>query len=218
MQSKISIISSPPLGVVSRLRRLVSKSLNLPFYFYLSFMSQGYQIYDQNALYYLTFQIVKWVDVFTRNEYKQVVVNSFEYCRKNKGLELYGYVIKTNHIHLIARANEPFRLSDIIRDLKKFTANQLLPLLQLPQESRSDWMMKRFEFAAREHQRNSVYQLWTHENHAIELFTSAVTQQKLQYLHHNPVRAGIVEQPEDYLYSSARNYAGLRNRLEIDFL
>ncbi len=124
----------------------------------------------------------------------------------------------TNHIHLIARAKEPFHLSDIIRDFKKYTANLLLPLLQLPQESRSDWMMKRFEFAAREHQRNSHYQLWTHENGAIELFTPAFTQQKLDYIHNNPVRAGIVKKGEDYLYSSARNYAGLRSVLEIDLV
>ena len=181
-------------------------------------MSQGYQIYDQNKPYYFTFQIVKWVDVFTRNEYKQIIVNSFDYCRRRKGLELYAYVIMTNHIHLIARAKEPFQLSDIICDFKKFTANQLLPLLQQPQESHSDWMMKRFEFAAREHQRNSHYQLWTHENHAIELFTQKVTQQKLDYIHNNPVRAGIVEKPEDYLYSSARNYAGLKAMMKIDFL
>jgi hypothetical protein len=63
-------------------------------------MSQGYQIYDQNKLHYLTFQIVQWVDVFTRNEYKQIIVNSFDYCRKNKGLELYAYVIMTNHIQM----------------------------------------------------------------------------------------------------------------------
>ena len=180
-------------------------------------MSQGYQIYDQHKLHFLTFQIVKWVDVFTRQEYKQIVVDCFAFCRKNKGLELYAYVIMTNHIHLIACAKEPFLLSEIVRDFKKFTANQLLPLLQRPQESRSDWMMKRFEFAAREHQRNSVYQLWTHENHAIELFTPAVTKQKFDYIHNNPVRAGIVEKPEDYLYSSAKNYAGLRSVLEIDY-
>ena len=152
------------------------------------------------------------------NEYKQIVVGSFDYCRKHKGLELYGYVIMTNHIHLIARAKEPFQLSHIVRDFKQFTANQLLPLLQSSQEIRRDWMMKRFEFAAREHQRNSVFQIWTHENHAIELFTRKVAQQKLDYLHHKPVRASIVEKPEDYLYSSARNYAGLRGMVEIDFL
>ena len=74
-------------------------------------MSQGYQIYDQNKLHHLTFQIVQWVDVFTRNEYKQIIVNSFDFCRKNKGLELYAYVIMTKHIHLIARAKETFHTS-----------------------------------------------------------------------------------------------------------
>ena len=150
-------------------------------------------VYDQNKLYYLTFQIVQWVDVFTRNEYQQVIVNSFDYCKKNKGLELYAYVIMTNHIHVIARANEPFHLSDIIRDFEKFTANELLSLMQQPTESRSDWMMKRFEFSAKSNARNSVFQLWTHENHAIELLTPKFTQQKLDYIHNNPVRAGIVE-------------------------
>jgi REP element-mobilizing transposase RayT len=181
-------------------------------------MSQGYQIYDQNKLYYLTFQIVQWIDVFTRNEYKQIIVNSFDYCRQHKGLELYAYVIMTNHLHLIVRAKEPFHLSDIIRDFKKFTANQLLPLMQQPTESRSDWMMKRFEFSAKLNARNRVNQMWTHENHAIELFTPKFTQQKLDCIHNNPVRAGIVEKPEDYLYSSARNYAGLKAMCAIDFL
>lgn len=181
-------------------------------------MSEGYQIYDQNRLHYLTFQIVQWVDVFTRNEYKKIIVNCFDFCRKNKGLELYAYVIMTNHIHLIARAKEPFRLSDIVRDFKKFTANQLLPLMKLPVESRSDWMMKRFEFSASSNSRNSNYQLWTHENHAVELFTPAFITQKLDYIHNNPVRAGIVEKADDYLYSSAKNYAGLKGILDIDYL
>jgi REP element-mobilizing transposase RayT len=168
-------------------------------------MSQGYQIYDQNKLYFLTFQIVQWVDVFTRNEYKEIIASSFDYCRKNKGLELYACLIMTNHMHLIARAKESFAYLILFVILKKFTAHQLLPLMQQPTESRSDWMMKRFEFSAKAHARNSVYQLWTHENHAIELFTTKFTQQKLDYIHNNPVRAGIAEKPEDYLYSSARN-------------
>ncbi len=181
-------------------------------------MSQGYQIYNQQALYFLTFQVVNWVDIFTRVEYKDIITDSFDYCRKNKGLELYAYVIMSNHIHLISRAKENYRLSDIIRDFKKFTANQLLDKIKLPAESRSDWMLKRFEFAAKRHQRNSEYQIWTHENHAVELFTSDFIDQKLDYIHHNPVRAGIVDAPENYIYSSARNYAGEKGRIEIDFL
>jgi REP element-mobilizing transposase RayT len=181
-------------------------------------MSQGYQIYNQNTLYYLTFQVVEWVDIFTRKEYKDIAISSFDFCRKNKGLELYAYVIMSNHIHLIARAKAGFQLSDIVRDFKKFTAKELLEKIRMPSESRSDWMLKRFEFAAMRHKRNSDYQIWTHENHAVELYSHEFIQQKLNYIHQNPVRAGWVFNCEDYMYSSARNYAGLENVLEIDSL
>jgi len=79
-------------------------------------------------------------------------------------------------------------------------------------------MLKRFEFAASEHLRNSNYQIWIHENHAIELHSLEFIRQKLNYIHNNPVRAGIVEQPEDYIFSSARNYSGLSGKIEIDYL
>ena len=181
-------------------------------------MSQGYQIYDQTSLYYLTFQVVKWVDIFTRLSYKEIITDSFTFCRDSKGLELYAYVIMTNHIHLIARAKENYKLSDIIRDFKKFTANKLLDHINQPLESRSDWMLKRFEFAASEHGRNSKYQIWTHENHAIELHSIEFIEQKLNYIHNNPVRVGIVNKPEDYIFSSARNYSGLEGKIEIDSL
>ena len=181
-------------------------------------MSTGYQIYNQNAVYYLTFQVVQWVDVFTRPQYKEIAINSFDYCRRSKGLELFAYVIMTNHIHLIARAKDNFQLSDIIRDYKKFTANALLKEMEKPTESRRDWILKRFEFSAVAHQRNSKYQLWTHENHAIELHSNKFIEQKLEYIHQNPVRAGIVEKAEEYLYSSAKNYGGLTCLLEIDYL
>ncbi len=182
------------------------------------FMSQGYQIYNQNALYYLTFQIVDWVDIFTWQVYKDILIYSFKYCQANKGLELFGYVIMSNHIHLIARCKEGFRLSDTIRDFKKFTAKNMLENIRNTNESRSDWMLKRFEFAAKSHQRNSEYQVWTHENHAIELFSNDFITQKLNYIHNNPVRAGIVELEGEYIYSSAKNYAGLKGKIKIDFV
>jgi REP element-mobilizing transposase RayT len=124
----------------------------------------------------------------------------------------------TNHIHLIARAKDDFQLSDIIRDYKKYTANALLKEMEKPTESRRDWILKRFEFSAVAHQRNSKYQLWTHENHAIELHSNKFIEQKLEYIHQNPVRAGLVEKAEEYLYSSAKNYGGLTCLLEIDYL
>ncbi|MDA3952427.1 MAG: hypothetical protein PF485_02200 [Bacteroidales bacterium] len=82
-------------------------------------------------------------------------------------------------------------------------------------ESRRDWLLMIFKYAASKHKRNSKYQLWTHENHAEEIYSNKFIEQKLDYIHNNLVRSGIVINPEDYLYSSARNYAELDGVLNV---
>ncbi|MFD2570794.1 transposase [Spirosoma soli] len=181
-------------------------------------MNHSYQISDPAAAYFLTLQVIDWVDVFSRRVYRDIVLDSLTYCRQHKGLEVFGYVVMTNHVHLMVRARHE-NLSDVLRDLKKFTANTILKEIAANEvESRKDWMLKRFEFAAQRHVRNSTRQFWTHENHAIEIITNKFIDQKLNYIHQNPVRAGWVEEPQEYLYSSARNYAGRQALIDIDLL
>jgi REP element-mobilizing transposase RayT len=180
-------------------------------------MPTGYQINDQFQPYYLTLQVVEWVDVFSRKVYRYIILENLKFCREHKSLELYAYVIMSNHIHLIARSSIG-DLSGVIRHFKSFTSKQILNTISEVPESRKDWMLKVFSIAAAKHKRNSDYQFWTHENHAIELVSNKFIKQKLNYIHQNPVRAGLVEQPEDYLYSSARNYAEMDYLMEIDFL
>ncbi len=78
--------------------------------------------------------------------------------------------------------------------------------------------MNYFEHAARMHERNSKFQLWTHENHAEHIFTDKFVCQKVEYIHMNPVRAGVVRAPESYIYSSASNYAGLESVLDVEII
>ena len=171
-------------------------------------MSTGYQINDQEGLYYLTFQIVDWIDVFTRQIYRDIIIDSFKYAIENKGLDIFAYVIMSNHVHLIAQSSNG-KLSDTIRDIKKFTSKKIIETIQTIPESRSEWMLNRFSFNARQRTTNKTYQVWTHENHAVYLHGPKFIREKIDYLHNNPIRAGLVEKPEDYLYSSARYYAGL---------
>jgi REP element-mobilizing transposase RayT len=170
-------------------------------------MSTGYQIVEQDGLHYITFQIVKWVDVFTRKVYRDIVIDSLRFCQENKGLEIYAFVVMSNHIHLLVRSDVG-KLSDTIREFKSYTAKQILLAIETEPESRRDWMMNIFEFAAKQHKRNEKYQVWTHENHAELIYSNAFIEQKINYIHDNPVRAGIVENPEDYIYSSANGMAG----------
>jgi len=122
-----------------------------------------------------------------------------------------------NHIHLMISA-EQGNLSDIVRDFKKYTSRQIIKSIKEEPESRRDWMLKRFEFAAQRHSRNNKYQFWTHENHAIQIDTLKFMRQKMAYIHDNPVKAGWVENAKDWYYSSQRNYDNLTAPLEIDFV
>lgn len=176
-------------------------------------MSTGYKIIDKEGAYYLTFQIVGWVDIFTRKIYRDVVIDSLKYCQQNKGLNLFAYVIMSNHIHLLAQS-EQNDLSGFIRDFKNYTSKRFLELIEEQSESRKDWMKLVFEYHAK-NKANQNYQIWTHENHAEYISSQKFTEQKINYIHNNPVRAGIVERPQDYLYSSARNYVDLESVIDV---
>lgn len=173
-------------------------------------------IKDENALYFLTFTVVGWIDIFSRKVYRDLIIDNLDYCRKNKGLELYAYVVMTNHIHIVAKAKEGYKLSEIVRDYKKFTSKEIKKLLNDPIESRREWMKILFAKAGEWNSNNVDFQFWKQNNQPIELYSSHVIDQKIDYIHNNPVKAGFVEKPEDYLYSSARFYAGMDYLLEID--
>ena len=110
------------------------------------------------------------------------------------------------------------KLSETIRDCKSYTSKKILELIKSQGESRRDWMLDIFSKEAEKRKRKSEYQVWTHENHAVEITSQKFLKQKMAYIHLNPVRSGLVEKAEDWIYSSQRNYYGLDSILEIDLI
>lgn len=178
-------------------------------------MKEGYVIRDQTLPHFITPTVVDWIDVFTRQTYRDIVIECLDYCIKNKGMILYGYVIMSNHIHLIVQS-ENGKLSDLIRDFKKFIAKSILDKIKNSPESRKEWMLERFKLAAQSHQRNKEFQFWQYGNHAEEIYTNKFMWSKLDYIHLNPVRAGLVAKASDYIYSSANNYVNDYGLLAIE--
>jgi REP-associated tyrosine transposase len=177
--------------------------------------ADNYFITDQNAIYFLTFTVIDWIDVFTRKEYKVVIADSLNYCIENKGLEVYAWCLMSNHLHLVCRAKENFKISDIIRDFKKFTSKGILRMIEKEPESRKEWMLYRFLYAGKFDNRVAKYKFWQETNHAILLDNTRLIEQRINYTHENRVRAMIVSQAEDYLYSSARDYAGEKGFVNV---
>jgi REP element-mobilizing transposase RayT len=165
-------------------------------------------ITDKDGIYFLTSTVVDWVDVFTRPVYRHILLDSLRYCITEKGLELYAWVIMSNHIHLVAASKPGFDLSDTMRDFKKYTSKQITAAILTENESRKEWMLNRFEYAGKNNQKIKYYKFWQDGNEAKPIFNFEFLKQKIDYIHNNPVKAEIVEYAEQYKFSSAIDYAG----------
>jgi REP element-mobilizing transposase RayT len=181
-------------------------------------MSRKYKFRDNEKLYFVSFAVVYWIDVFIRNEYKEVLLESLRFCQKEKGLEVYAWCIMTSHIHLIIGSNKK-PLSDIMRDLKSHTSRELKKeILSHPQESRREWMLWMMKRAGLKNGNNKDFQFWQQHNHPLELDNNTIKDNTLEYIHNNTIEAGFVDKQEDYLYSSARDYMGIQGKLSINII
>jgi putative transposase len=169
-----------------------------------------YKIAESEAPHFITCTIVEWLPVFTRAKYLDIITASLTFCRQQKGLRLHAYVILDNHLHLMVSSDN---LSQVVRDFKRHTAKEILAVAR---QDDKQWLLKQFEFFKSEHKSNSQHQVWQEGFHPQAITTEDMLRQKLDYIHFNPVRLGLVDRPEDWRYSSARNYFGQGGVLEID--
>ncbi|MEL1245895.1 transposase [Flavobacterium sp. DGU11] len=181
-------------------------------------MSTKYKATTPEQAYFITITTVGWVDVFTRLNQKYIIINALDYCCKSKGLEIYAYCLMPSHLHLMCKAANGFILPDVMRDFKKFTSKKIVDAVANEPESRREWLLPLFQKACEHLKRNQNFKVWQDGYHAEIVETNWFIKQKVNYIHNNPVADKIVAYPEDYYFSSARNYAGLDNELDVILL
>jgi putative transposase len=177
-------------------------------------MSEKYKAFDLNSPYFITFTLVEWQHLFHITQFAKIIIDSIKYCQANKELELLGYCIMPSHIHLIVRS-EKNSLGSVIRDLKKYTAYQITQ--ELAKNPNFLPILDTFATHAQKIKRNKTYKVWQDGYHPMVITSNRIFYQKLKYIHDNPVKAGLASSPEQFMYSSARNYAELDGVLEIIF-
>lgn len=122
-----------------------------------------------------------------------------------------------SHLYMIiSTQQEP--LEAILRDLKKYTSKQIIKTLLEINESRKEWLLRAFARAAQDIKRVKSYKVWQDGNHPVLLDTNAMIIQRLDYIHQNPIEVELVDEPEYYWYSSARDYAGQQGLLKLALL
>jgi len=162
-----------------------------------------YKIFDTQYPHFLTCTIVGWLPVFTRPETVQIIFDSWQFLQEHGRLQIHGYVILENHLHLIASGIE---LAKEIGDFKSYSARQILDYLEA---KKATTLLDQLKWHKAKHKTDRTYQLWQEGSHPQEISTEEIMWQKLEYMHNNPVKRGYVDEPTHWRWSSARNYAGL---------
>jgi len=168
-----------------------------------------YKIYDTREPYFLTCTVIRWIPLFTDSKLAAILLESWRFLQEKKRMEIFAYVIMENHLHLIAMADD---LSKEIGDFKSFTARSIID--ELSSRNGSYWLKQLKLFKAR-HKKDREFQVWQEGSHPELIFNDEMMRQKIEYIHYNPVHRGYVDEPEDWRYSSARNYAGRKGLLEV---
>ena len=175
-------------------------------------MRSRYKITPQSNTYFITTSTHLWVPILFNETLFQIILNSLKYCQENKGLRLHGYVIMINHVHAIISHESYDQIPNIVRDLKRHTATEIKNYLSDLGEFSQLFWVKIFHSKER-----GQHRIWQAGYHPVVITSRAFFDEKLEYIHYNPVKKGFVEKPEDWKYSSAPNYLLEDDRLiEID--
>ena len=182
-----------PDGGISSIKAYPSKRVAI--FSYISTMQPNFPI---EYLQFYTATILEWKQLLADDKHKDIIINSLQFLVTEKRIILNAFVVMSNHIHLIWQPTFHFTLTDIQASFMKYTAQQLKRSLGESNAAQLE------EFKVNKYDR--AYQIWKREPLSVELRTHDVFIQKLNYIHYNPVRAGLCINPEDYYYSSARFY------------
>jgi putative transposase len=201
-------IDPAPLAHTANLTDKISFIFCRMLWYFVKLPSQNHlfmkaPFYEIGGVYFVTLTVVGWTDIFIRSEYRDEIIHNLAYCQQYKGLRIYSFCLMTNHLHMIA-SSENGLLNAILSQFKSFTAKQLIHMVrQHPKESRKEFLLNRFAYMSNIRQEDSRFQFWERDNYPEQILTDAFYLQKEHYIHMNPVRAGLVLRPEDWLHSSA---------------
>ncbi len=180
-------------------------------------LSHDKPIIPIDSSYFLTLNTVDKIDVFVRPAYKQAIADALNYFIETQGLVIYSWCLMTSHLHLIIRTREATAPAYFERDFKKYTTPIILHTIEMEMDFRRDWMMRHFEDYGKPLRRIEKFHLWQNCSSPLRIDCQQphYLLDRIAHIHENPVRERIVEQPEAYIFSSARDYAGMRGLVKV---
>jgi len=158
----------------------------------------------------MTCTILYWLPIFTNKDSVQIIIDSLTHLQKSDNLIIFSYVILENHLHLVAQSD------DIAKTMQKFKSYTAYELLELLQKNNAQTLLQQLSFHKKAHRTESTYQIWEEGFHPKLIQSDSMMKEKIEYIHHNPVKRGYIEEAEHWRYSSAKDYAGIDGILKVE--
>lgn len=169
-------------------------------------MPNSYRVFtDKDYAYFVTWTVIDWLPLFAESVYRQIILDSLNFLRTDKHTQLNAFVVMSTHIHAVLWQDDGINLSDVTRAFKRFTSRKISK--EADRQDATELVLS-FKNARKENRAQDVstYQVWQEGSHPEAIFTEMFARQKIDYIHLNPIRAGLVQLAHEWPFSSARAY------------
>ena len=169
-------------------------------------MPNSYRVFtDKHYAYFVTWTVIEWLPLFAEPACRQIILDSLNYLRTHKHTQLNAFVVMSTHVHAVLWPDDGVNLSDITRDFKRYTSRKIS---QEAERQAAKELIQSFKNARKKNraQEVSTYQVWQEGSHPEGIYTESFAKQKIDYIHLNPIRAGLVQLAHEWPFSSARAY------------
>ena len=173
-----------------------------------------------DACYFLTLNVIDKIELFVRPLYKEIIAEALNHFILTQGIVLHAWCLMSSHLHLLLRTREAYGPSFFERDFKKYTTPELIKAVEMKLDFRKEWMLARFEECSKSLKKIEKFQLWESCSSPLRIESDQprLLLEKAEHIHENPLRENIVELPENYVFSSARDYVGLKGLVNVTVL
>ena len=171
-----------------------------------------YKIHEPTAPHFVTCTILHWLPIFTRQESVQIVLDCLNFLKEKDDLKLHAYVVLENHLHMVVQSSD---LQKSMTSFKQHTAKQILEMLK---RENVTTILEQLAFYKKAHHREKSYQVWEEGFQPKLIQSDVMMKSKIDYIHHNPVKRGYVDEAKHWRYSSAKDYEGLDGLIGVDRL
>lgn len=171
-----------------------------------------YRVVEEGRCYFITSSTLRWLPLFAVPSLAEIIIDSLNFLHQEGRIKIHAWVLMETHLHLVATSQN---MSGEMRKAKSYTARRIVDCLK---KEGPVFLLDQLRFFKKRHKDQQIHQVWQEGIHPKMIMDERMFGKTIEYVHYNPVKRGYVDSPEQWRYSSSRDYAGGKGLVAVDKL